>query len=277
MVGVALGAFLTSGSVPFVRAGEVDPATSTKVDPATLDKLYDAAFGRPADSAGKSFHVGRDLSQVLHDINNSEEKRYYSALFKAVKAYEEAVRAPGTLTSEEKERYLKYIDSALATLLAWVETLPEQDICDGAVGIIEAREAIQSAYDKMSPAAKLAAQKGVFKALETLPKDLPVPSGRCQIPKPTCQPRPACLDVTTYNTITCLIPEPVGGWCPVKPLPTPCTIDASGNKICPSPKPTPPHACTAEAKICPDGSAVGRTGPNCEFAPCPSSAGTTNH
>ena len=28
-------------------------------------------------------------------------------------------------------------------------------------------------------------------------------------------------------------------------------------------------ACTMEAKLCPDGSAVGRTGPNCEFAPCP--------
>jgi hypothetical protein len=28
-------------------------------------------------------------------------------------------------------------------------------------------------------------------------------------------------------------------------------------------------ACTMEAKICPDGSSVGRTGPNCEFAPCP--------
>jgi len=27
-------------------------------------------------------------------------------------------------------------------------------------------------------------------------------------------------------------------------------------------------ACTAEAKICPDGSAVGRSGPNCAFAPC---------
>ena len=27
--------------------------------------------------------------------------------------------------------------------------------------------------------------------------------------------------------------------------------------------------CTQEAKICPDGSAVSRTGPNCEFAPCP--------
>jgi hypothetical protein len=31
-----------------------------------------------------------------------------------------------------------------------------------------------------------------------------------------------------------------------------------------------PIACTADAKLCPDGSAVGRQGPNCEFAPCPS-------
>lgn len=30
-----------------------------------------------------------------------------------------------------------------------------------------------------------------------------------------------------------------------------------------------PTACTEEAKICPDGSAVGRTGPKCEFAACP--------
>ncbi|MDO8602176.1 MAG: Gmad2 immunoglobulin-like domain-containing protein [bacterium] len=28
-------------------------------------------------------------------------------------------------------------------------------------------------------------------------------------------------------------------------------------------------ACTMEAKLCPDGSAVGRQGPNCEFAKCP--------
>jgi hypothetical protein len=28
-------------------------------------------------------------------------------------------------------------------------------------------------------------------------------------------------------------------------------------------------ACTMEAKLCPDGSYVGRTGPNCEFAACP--------
>ena len=32
---------------------------------------------------------------------------------------------------------------------------------------------------------------------------------------------------------------------------------------------TMPTACTMEAKLCPDGSAVGRVGPKCEFAPCP--------
>jgi hypothetical protein len=35
-----------------------------------------------------------------------------------------------------------------------------------------------------------------------------------------------------------------------------------------------PQACTMEAKICPDGSAVGRTGPNCEFAACPEASVT---
>ncbi len=59
---------------------------------------------------------------------------------------------------------------------------------------------------------------------------------------PTCRPRPACLDATPR----CLIPE-TEDMCPPK------------EKI----------ACTLEARLCPDGSSVGRTGPNCEFAPCP--------
>lgn len=36
--------------------------------------------------------------------------------------------------------------------------------------------------------------------------------------------------------------------------------------LAPAPEVT---VCTQEAKICPDGSAVGRTGPHCEFAECP--------
>jgi len=34
-------------------------------------------------------------------------------------------------------------------------------------------------------------------------------------------------------------------------------------------------ACTQEAKICPDGSAVGRIGPDCEFADCPEVTSTS--
>lgn len=38
---------------------------------------------------------------------------------------------------------------------------------------------------------------------------------------------------------------------------------------------TEPVACHADAKICPDGSVVARTGPNCEFAACPSDTATS--
>ncbi|MES3031282.1 MAG: hypothetical protein V4697_02610 [Patescibacteria group bacterium] len=36
-----------------------------------------------------------------------------------------------------------------------------------------------------------------------------------------------------------------------------------------------PVACTMDARICPDGSAVGRQGPNCEFAACPAPTSTS--
>ena len=45
------------------------------------------------------------------------------------------------------------------------------------------------------------------------------------------------------------------------------------NYVHTNPPITKQKACTEEAKICPDGSAVGRTGPDCEFAPCPEMTG----
>ena len=45
-------------------------------------------------------------------------------------------------------------------------------------------------------------------------------------------------------------------------------------KISVAPQTTKPVACTMEAKVCPDGSSVGRGGPNCEFAACPTSKDT---
>lgn len=48
-------------------------------------------------------------------------------------------------------------------------------------------------------------------------------------------------------------------------------------EVTPNPSMEEGVACTMDAKICPDGSAVGRVGPNCEFAPCPSEeSGDTN-
>ncbi|MDO8572849.1 MAG: DUF5667 domain-containing protein [bacterium] len=38
----------------------------------------------------------------------------------------------------------------------------------------------------------------------------------------------------------------------------------------PAPNPTESVACTQEARLCPDGTSVGRAGPRCEFAACPS-------
>ncbi|MEY2641239.1 MAG: hypothetical protein RL150_632 [Candidatus Parcubacteria bacterium] len=43
----------------------------------------------------------------------------------------------------------------------------------------------------------------------------------------------------------------------------------SGSSVPPSSGDGSWVACTMDAKICPDGSAVGRQGPNCEFAKCP--------
>jgi hypothetical protein len=48
--------------------------------------------------------------------------------------------------------------------------------------------------------------------------------------------------------------------------PTPVATESASPKGSPTPS---VKACTQEAKLCPDGSYVGRTGPNCEFAPCP--------
>lgn len=51
------------------------------------------------------------------------------------------------------------------------------------------------------------------------------------------------------------------------PIPNP--IDGSGTTIEPMPGDGGTIACSMDAKLCPDGSYVARSGPNCEFAECP--------
>ena len=218
MVAAVLAVGMTVG---FLMTGDLGKRASarsgTAVDGETLDALYDAVFHRPVDAGGRGFHLGRDLKDILRDFRNSQEMKYYGALFKAVKSYEEAQRAPGALTEAEKQSYLDLIDSALSNLLAWVATLPDQDVCKATVGATEAREAIQAAYDNMSLAAKAAAEKGIFNALKQLgkPKSLAI-YPKCLRPSvsptPTASPSPT-VSPTASPTVT---PTPTA-----TPTPTP--------------------------------------------------------
>ena len=91
-----------------------------------------------------------------------------------------------------------------------------------------------------------------------------------------CDAKQKCLrpweENCTKECGTCpLLSQPAPDWCKDG------TIQAGEKDACGCQgPPTCVRACTQEAKVCPDGSAVGRTGPNCEFAPCPNStAGST--
>ena len=159
------------------------------VDSQELDDLYESVFHRPADSEGKKFHLGRNLKDVLRDFKNSDEQRYYGAMFKAVKAYEEAQRAPGTLTTEEKQSYLDLIDSSLSNLVAWVGTLPDRDPCKAIIGPEQAREAIKEAYERLSQSGKDVAEHGLLNALKQLgDPSLMIIRPKCLRPTPTVTP-----------------------------------------------------------------------------------------
>ena len=180
--------------------GDANAESTANVDSDTLDSLYDAVFHRPADTEGRGFHLGRDLKDVLRDFRNSDELRYYGALFKAVKSYEEAQRAPGTLSDEEKKSYLDLIDSSLATLLAWVATLPDQEVCRATVDPEHAREAIKAAYDRMNSTARSNAEHGIFNALKNIgnPANITV-FKKCMKPSPSRSTFPSPLPSATTN------------------------------------------------------------------------------
>src|SRR3989344_9550803 len=93
-------AFVTVFAFGFFLGGGTNSAnaeTTCTVDRALLHRIYSAIFHRPLDT-GADFHLGRSLDVVLSDIENSGEHVNYSAVFKSMKALEEAKRAPGQLS-----------------------------------------------------------------------------------------------------------------------------------------------------------------------------------
>ncbi len=206
---VLVPAFVTVFAFGFFMGGGVGSAnaeTTCTVDRALLHRIYSAIFHRPLDS-GADFHVGRPLDTVLSDIENSTESIEYSAVFKSIKALEEAKRAPGQLSNTDTESYKKIVDSALSHVSAWADTLPEQALDKSVVGPEQARAAIKRAYDNMNPTAKAAAEYGLFNAQTKIghPDVLPLPVER-----------KVCIQVlTTAKNIK------TGE---VKQFPTPCDV-----------------------------------------------------
>ena len=200
---------------------------NNRISDEALDELYEAVFHRPADAGGKNFYRGKSLKQILKDFRNSDEQRYYGALFKAVKAYEEAQRAPGTLSAVEKQSYLTLIDSALANLNAWIATLPDQEACKAITGPDDARAAIQAVYDRLSAAGKLNAEHGLLNALQKIGRPLGITlHPKCLRRSPTPTPTPTATPTPTVTPTPTPSPTPT-------PTPTPTSTPT------PTPTPTP--------------------------------------
>lgn len=163
----------------FVTSSSHTKAQSTcSVDQPTLENIYDAIFHRPLDQGALSY-VGYDVSFVLSQLRASQEHKIYTSLFSATKALENRHRETDTVSSTDLETYKDYIDSALSIVSEWSKTLPTQLRTDAAVGPIQARTALQTAYSDMTSTAQQAAQRGLFQAQETIgePTNFALPSG----------------------------------------------------------------------------------------------------
>ncbi len=169
--GILVGATLSGSFGKLARA-----ENTCALDESTLEKIYTSVFHRSLDANAYGY-VGENLDTVLDALDSSEEHIQYTGLFKAMKAYEEAKRTGQQMTEEEKGQYEDIIDSALSTVSAWADTLPEQAEEDAVVGPEQAREAIQTAYNNMNGVAQAAAEYGLFQAQEQIgsPGNLSLP------------------------------------------------------------------------------------------------------
>lgn len=197
---VVLAVFGVVGwSLALRHGNQVSADNFISVDRATLETLYDAVFHRPADANGASFYTGRDLKQILNDFRNSDEQKHYGALFMAVKAYEEAQRAPGTLTDTEKKSYTDLIDSALSGLIAWVSTLPDQNPCSATINVEDARMHVQENFDRLNTEDQSKASFGLLNATEHIgrPDRIDVHRRCLSSPPPSVTPTPTETHTST--------------------------------------------------------------------------------
>ncbi len=189
---VIMGLGFVGGSYLTGNTETASAQVACTVDQDTLTKLYDVVFHRPLD-AGASFHLGKPLGTVLDSFATSPEHDQYTGLFMAMKALEEARRAPADVSSENMSKYKNIIDLALSIIMNWADTLPQQALENRVVGPDTARAAIQRAYNNLPSDVQTTADYGLFNAMSRIgpPSSLSMPAVPPQsTPTPTPTPIP---------------------------------------------------------------------------------------
>jgi hypothetical protein len=174
-IGLVLGGFLLGAGLTYKNptASAQDSCTITETQ---LTEIYNAIFHRPLD-AGARGYINHGLEFVLGELSRSQEHIMYSGMFTATKALENARRESGDITASDEDDYIDIVDSALSHINEWAKTLSVQARTDAAIGPVQARNAIQAAYNNMNTVARQAAERGLFQAQKVIgqPSDLPTP------------------------------------------------------------------------------------------------------
>jgi len=141
--------FVVAALLAFVMVSRGDNANAQgltcTVDESLVTKIYDAVFKRPVDAAGRGY-IGQDVGFMIDEMAKSQEHKMYSAMFKSMKALEEAERQPGGISVADRAIFKNMLDSSLSNISSWSHTLPEQAAADAVIGPEHAREALNFAH-----------------------------------------------------------------------------------------------------------------------------------
>ena len=157
-------------------SAQVATGLECTVDEGLVKKLYDAVFKRPLDEGGRGY-IGQKIGFMIDEMAKSQEHKMYTAMFKSMKALEEAERQPGDMTEADKSKFRNMMDSAMSNITSWSKTLPEQAAAKAVIGPEHAKEALNFAHSIIPEKFREEAKKSFFDPTKLIgaPTDFVIP------------------------------------------------------------------------------------------------------
>lgn len=124
VVAVAFSAGVVVSNVVSPKGAFAQQGDECRIKKSQLRKLYKGIFHRDLDK-GALGYAGHKLDFVIKQLEKSEEHEMYGAIYGAMKGLENAIRAPGKLSTSKKKERLQALNEALATAQSWSDNLPE--------------------------------------------------------------------------------------------------------------------------------------------------------